>query len=150
MEVPPGSEGALSRIRKSGWLPILAHPERYHGARDFMELCRRWRAAGAYLQVNHGSLLGQYGDKPRARAWELIQAGAAAFLSSDYHPRPRHQLTVRKVREVVEEEGGRDAFDILTRVNPQRLMDDREPLTVPGFETKPALLSRLSSLLGRS
>jgi protein-tyrosine phosphatase len=150
MEVPPASEAALARIRKSGWIPLLAHPERYHGARDFMELCRRWRRAGALLQINHGSLLGQYGEKPRTRAWDLIQAGLAHYLSSDHHPRPRHALTVADVRQAMVAEGAEEAFLLLTRTNPQRLMDDREPLPVPGFEARPGLWTRLSSLLGRS
>lgn len=150
MEVPPGSEAALARIRNNGWIPILAHPERYHGAREFTELCRRWRRAGALLQINHGSLLGQYGEKPRTRSWELIQAGLAHYLSSDHHPRPRHPITVGAVRKAMVQEGAEESFLLLTRTNPQRLMDDREPLPVPGFEARPGLLSRISSLLGRS
>lgn len=149
LEVPPGSEAALARIRKSGWIPVLAHPARYHGTRNFIDQCRRWREAGGLLQVNHGSLLGQYGDKPRSRAWELLQLGLADYLSSDYHPRPRHGLSVAEVRSAMKEEGAEEAFLLLTRTNPQRLMDDREPLPVPGFEARPGLLGRVSSILGR-
>lgn len=148
MRVPPGTEAVLSRIRKNGWIPVVAHPERYHGLDDALDLPRRWKAAGALLQVNHGSVVGRYGDAPRNRALKMLQEGVIDYLSSDYHPRPRATLRVLEVRDLLEGEGALDSFHLLTRTNPQRLMDDKEPLPVPAFEVKPGFLTRIRSLLG--
>jgi protein-tyrosine phosphatase len=149
LSVPPQHEAVLYRIRAGGWIPVLAHPERYRGVDEAMEMPRRWRAAGAYLQVNHGSLLGRYGNEIRNRALRLLQAGEADYLSSDHHPRPGDVLSVGPVRELMRQMEAEESFLTLTRTNPQRLMEDREPLAVDGFEFKPGLFSRLSGLLGR-
>ena len=134
-----------------------AHPERYHGLDQALELPRRWKAAGAYLQLNHGSVVGRYGDSPRNRALKMLQEGVADYLSSDYHPRPGGRLRVAEVRDLLEGEGALDSFHLLTRTNPQRLMEDKEPLSVPGFEVKAGFLTRirirrllLPSLLSRT
>lgn len=148
-QIPPGTEAVLARIRRAGWIPVLAHPERYHGLDDELSLPRRWKAAGALLQINHGSLLGRYGSEPRSRALRLLQAGVADYLSSDHHPRPRSLLHVAPVREIFREMGAEESFLVLTRTNTQRLMDDKEPLPVPAFSARPGLLSRLDGWLGR-
>lgn len=148
MRVPPGTEAVLARIRENGWIPVVAHPERYHGLDEALDLPRRWKAAGALLQVNHGSVLGRYGDSPRNRALKMLQDGVADYLSSDYHPRPGARLHVAGVRDLLEEEGALESFQMLTRTNPQRLMEDKEPLAVPAFEVQPGFLTRIRSLLG--
>lgn len=148
MRVPPGTEAVLAGIRKQGWIPVVAHPERYHGLDQALDLPRRWKGAGALLQINHGSVLGRYGEPPRNRALKMLQDGVADYLSSDHHPRPGAGLHLAGVRELLEEEGALDSFHILTRTNPQRLMDDKEPLAAPPFEVRPGFLTRIRSLLG--
>lgn len=147
LRVPPGTEVVISRIRRAGWIPVLAHPERYHGLDPALALPRRWKAAGAVLQLNHGSLLGRYGTEPRARSLRLLQAGLADYLSSDYHPRPGFPLQVRDSWDLFREMEAEESFLTLTRTNPQRLMNDQEPLAVPGFSTRPGILSRLGGWL---
>lgn len=149
LKVPPGTEAVIATIRESGWVPILAHPERYRGLDQRLDLPRRWRRAGALLQVNHGSLIGQYGNEARSHAHRLLQAGLADYLSTDHHPRPDNAVRVPPVREFFEEAGAEESFMMLTRTNPQRLMDDVEPIPVPPVEAKPGLLSRLGVILGR-
>lgn len=148
-QVPPGTEAVLARIRRAGWIPVLAHPERYHGLDEALSLPRRWKATGALFQVNHGSLLGRYGTEPRSRAMRLLQAGMADYLSSDHHPRPGYALHVAPVRDLFRELDAEESFLTLTRVNTQRLMDDKEPLPVAGFAPRSGFLSRLDGWLGR-
>lgn len=147
LRVPPGTEAVITRIRRSGWIPILAHPERYHGLDPALALPRRWKAAGALLQVNHGSLVGRYGTEPRDRALRLVQAGLGDYLSSDYHPRPGFPLKVRDSWDLFREMEAEESFLALTRTNPQRLMNDQEPLPVPGFKARQGILARLGGWL---
>ena len=84
--VPFGAE-VLARIAASGWRPVLAHPERYRGARNLIEQAASWVDAGALLQLNHGSIAGRYGAGPLHAAEELLEAGMISYLSSDYHCR---------------------------------------------------------------
>ena len=128
MSVPPESARILTHIRNSGLIPVLAHPERYHGVMPGSTLPLEWKAAGALLQVNGGSLLGRYGKGPRANAIDLLTRGLADYLSSDFHARGSTQ-----VREYVgwlnERQGGEQA-QMLTGVNPGRLLRGEVPFPV--------------------
>jgi protein-tyrosine phosphatase len=133
MTVPPGATRPLAALRADGWIPVLAHPERYHGAgsspEEVVEAARRWRDAGAYLQVNGPALLGRYGQEARMRATTLMEAGMVDYLGSDYHCRGEPQIDeyVGMLRA-----GGHDeAVTLLTDTNPRRMLDGQPPLPVP-------------------
>jgi protein-tyrosine phosphatase len=145
MTVPPGSTRPLETLRADGWVPVLAHPERYHGAGStpahMVDAARRWRNAGAYLQVNGPALLGRYGPEARRRAVALLEAGVVDYMGSDYHARgePRIMEYMAVLRE-----GGHDgALTLLTETNPGRLLDGLPPLPVPPVRFARSLLDRL-------
>ena len=73
----------LERMRASGYLPLIAHPERYH----YMEHAdyRRLHDMGCLLQLNLPSILGFYGDYARVRGQYLLDRGWYAMAGSDCH-----------------------------------------------------------------
>jgi protein-tyrosine phosphatase len=131
MQVPPATEGVLRRIRASGLAPVVAHPERYHTPDRVVPLARMWRNAGAYLQVNHGSLTGRYGARVERRAWELLETGLVDYLATDHHGRPNLELHLDGVVQRLEELEAHEQVQMLARANPRRLLDGLEPLPVP-------------------
>ena len=78
-------EEEIRRLADAGYLPVLAHPERYLWATpgDY----ERWRAAGAAFQRNLGSAEGFYGSPAMMRAQYLIEKGYYTFLGTDMHNR---------------------------------------------------------------
>jgi protein-tyrosine phosphatase len=88
--VPPGAADILFRLRAQGWRPILGHPERYTGLS--LRVLQSWHASGALLQVNAGSLLGDYGPEARGRAWDLLRLGIADYLCGDFHARGKYRV----------------------------------------------------------
>jgi protein-tyrosine phosphatase len=145
MTVPPGAHRPLTALRAGGWIPLLAHPERYYGAGTSPAAvtaeARRWRDAGAYLQVNGPALLGRYGPEARMRAVALLEAGLVDYLASDYHSRgePRVADYVAWLRE----RGHDQATMLLTETNPRRLLSGQAPLPVPPIRLARSLLDRL-------
>jgi protein-tyrosine phosphatase len=139
MSIPVNSAGVLAHLRAEGWNPVVAHPERY--GEFTVPLAAAWRAAGACLQVNAGSLLGRYGPGPRAHAWGLLRLGMADYLSSDYHA--RGELRVAAARTVLEEAGGGEQARLLMEDNPARLLLDQPPLPVAPLPEHRSLLARL-------
>ena len=75
MQVPPGTGAVVQRLIDQGVVPIIAHPERYLGLDGALKIPEDWRARGARLQVNHGSLLGQYGAAVQGVATRLLRRG---------------------------------------------------------------------------
>ncbi len=81
---PPQLEEQLFRLRTRGALPVLAHPERYHG------LCRQKGrmeaiARTAALLVDVAALAGAHGPKAQESAQSLVQDGLAHACASDVH-----------------------------------------------------------------
>ncbi len=148
LRIPPGTGAVLAQIRESGWIPVVAHPERYHGMDAELRRPLQWRQVGALLQVNHGSVVGRYGTEARNRALRLLQAGVVDYLSTDHHPRPGHGLDVDAVRTFFREADADESFVRLTEVNPGRLLEGDMPVEVPGFTIRKSLLGRLGNILG--
>jgi protein-tyrosine phosphatase len=132
MMIPPNSAVAVRQLRGRGVIPINAHPERYSNMSTNIERLEAWRDAGAYIQVNAGSFVGQYGSTARKLAWMIAEHGLADYLSSDYHSRGR--CSVRACANAFLERGGGAQLRALTVTNPERLLRSEAPLPVEPLE----------------
>lgn len=167
-QMPPYGAAQLAVLREAGWIPVLAHPERYAGIARAPEVAAEWREH-AFFQVNAGSLIGEYGPEPRRAARLLLERGWADYLSSDYHARGSPGLVsarellleaegldpaggARPGRTEADEDGEEGQSEpvarLLTRVNPSRLLRNREPLAVPRLEFQSGVWDRLRGLFG--
>lgn len=143
MNVPPGAAEELFRIRMSGVVPVLAHPERYWGCTPDQVI--EWRRAGAVIQMDAALLFGRGAPSRLARA--LLADGLVDCIASDNHGDSR---SLGSARRWLEEAGAPEQAAILTHTNAERLLAD-QPLVpvapVPAAEA--GLVGRLRSLFGR-
>jgi protein-tyrosine phosphatase len=144
LTVPPRSTEVLAVVRAQGVRPVLAHPERYPHVAANPALVGGWRAGGAQLQLNGGSLLGRYGGSARRAALALLEAGAIDYVASDYHS--RGDPGVVGYTQLLEELLGPDAADRLLAENPRRVLAG-EPLLAPPPLPRRPLWRRLRELL---
>jgi len=149
LQIPPGTTQVIAEMRRQGYRPVIAHPERYTGLGKSLSLVGRWREAGALLQVNHGSLVGRYGHAAQVVAYRLLRQGWVDYLSSDFHGHASLKIYKKEAWEAFEQRGALETFDLLVRVNPARLLDDLEPIMVPILETDPPFLERLRGMIRR-
>ncbi len=83
-------------LRRRGYGLLIAHPERARGVLDGgLELLWPEIEAGALLQVNIGSLLGEHGPEALNAARTLLHRGLAFVLASDAHPGTREHTIGR-------------------------------------------------------
>ncbi len=129
----------VAAVRAQGRTPIIAHPERYRrdGGRIPIEEMRRWKEAGALLQVNGGSLLGDYTKSIEHTAWRLIEEGLADLVSSDHHADSR-PVSPRAVGRALARRGAGEQARLLLAENTGRVLDDRDLLPVPGLTARAA------------
>ena len=132
MTIPPNSAMAVRELRGRGVIPIVAHPERYSNMASSIGLIESWRDAGAYIQVNAGSFVGQYGNTAKRLAWKIVEQGWADYLSSDYHSRGR--CSVKACAAAMLERGGAAQLRAMTVTNPQRMLRSEAPLPVEPLE----------------
>jgi protein-tyrosine phosphatase len=145
MSVPPRSDAVLRHIRLTGRVPVIAHPERYHGVVEASPLPADWKEVGALLQINAGSVTGRYGPQARANAIDLLQRGLADYVCSDFHA--RGQPLTSKALRALEEAGAGEQADLLIRVNPLRLLEGAPPLKVPALPRQAGFMDRLRQWL---
>jgi protein-tyrosine phosphatase len=130
MRLPPiNAEYPIASIRRRGWIPVLAHPERYRNLDDGLMAMQRIRAAGACFQLNAGSLFGDYGTVAATHARNILSAGFADYVSSDYHA--RGAPGVRRFFDALVEGGFAVQAELLAVTNPARLLAGEMPLPVP-------------------
>lgn len=68
-----------------GWIPILAHVERYKRLFDDEACVMRLKEKGILLQINAFSLCEEHKEEIRRNAQYLVEHGLADFLGSDGH-----------------------------------------------------------------
>jgi len=144
MSLPPHSARAVTWLRSRRYIPIIAHPERYRGVESSMATVEEWRQAGAYLQVNCGSLLGRYGPEPRRVALTLLKRGWIDYLASDHHA--RGTLPHRATAELLDRLNGAEQAHMLLETNPKRILDGAAPLPVMPLAARPALWARIAGV----
>lgn len=73
----------LEKIRRKGWYPVLAHPERYvyMSRKDYRDI----KDSGVLFQLNIPSLYGSYGPEPEERALDLLKDGMYDLSGTDLH-----------------------------------------------------------------
>ena len=75
---------ATLKIKQAGYIPVLAHPERYNNLND-LEVLHRLIFNGLLFQVNIGSLIGYYSKHTQEFAEMLISKQMVAFFGTDCH-----------------------------------------------------------------
>jgi len=100
---------AIHNMKAMGYVPIIAHPERYSYLKwsDF-EIIRKM---GALIQVNASSLVGRHGTEVERTAHRLIKAGWVDFVASDIHVFRPNNLT--EAFRLVEKKAGRETAERL-------------------------------------
>lgn len=145
LHLPPGTVRVLRRVRQEGYFPIVAHPERYIGID--LNLAAAWRDAGAFLQVNYGSLDGRYGGDARRFAFGLLRRGMADYLASDFHGRLDQRLYRDEAAAVLHDLDGGEAFVHLCLTNPSRIFREELPMPVPLLPVERGFWARVKQTL---
>ena len=138
--LPVGTTDELERIRRSGVVPVVAHPERYYGCTG--DTVRAWRDAGAVIQTDATMLLARGPMTELARS--LLSAGLIDCLASDNHG-DRRSLAAARVW--LEEMGASEHAAILTHANAARILADEPTLPVPPLSLDRGVFQRLRELL---
>lgn len=115
----------LERFLKEGYVPVLAHPERYFCVMDHPELVYEWYRMGVIIQVNKGSILGRFGRRVQQTADRLLRHRLAAVAASDAHGPVIRTPDLTELEYVLDREYGPGCFDLLLEINPARILSEK-------------------------
>jgi protein-tyrosine phosphatase len=102
------AEALAERIEGSGFVPVIAHPERAQAVVADLGIAAALHGRGWLLQVNATSVLGYHGSAIEAAAWELLEDGLVDLFGSDGH-RAARPPTLDDAYRLVEARVGEEA-----------------------------------------
>ena len=137
--VPEQGGDELYRIRCSGVVPVLAHPERYWGCTAHK--VAQWRKAGAVIQMDTAGLAGRGRIAKLSR--QLLEQGLVDMFSSDNHGDSR---TLATARDWLLEVATPEHAALLTRTNAKLLLDGEQLLPVPPLPMSTGIFARFREL----
>lgn len=139
---PPYLDESLNGLIAAGYIPVLAHPERYPWMASANEPAEALIERGVVLQLTAPGLLGEYGSRVKRTAERLLRGGLYALAGSDRH-HPSGRRSLRDLRARIAALAGDETGRLLLEVNPGRLLG-REPLATPcPVERQSSFLERL-------
>lgn len=78
-------EDTLYELSYAGFVPILAHPERYDFFQKDYKMVDSLRENGVLFQANYASILGYYDNKSKKLLKYMLKKGYIDFLGTDIH-----------------------------------------------------------------
>jgi protein-tyrosine phosphatase len=125
-QLPAGFAEILFRIRLNKITPVLAHPERNIGFQDDPATLVELINQGALVQMDAGSLTGQFGKECRRFSERLLRAGAVHLVGSDAHqPQGRDFFVLKEAYDKIKAEGGSETAQRLFYTNPQQIWEGK-------------------------
>ena len=121
-------DGYLRALADCGYIPVVAHPERYNAIQADPALLKHWHERGYVLQLNKGSILGAFGPDPQAAAMAALETRLAGLIASDAHSATRRTPNMNGLYQWLEENCDREYAHLLTERNPARLIAGRQIL----------------------
>lgn len=115
----------LYELVKSGYRPILAHPERYADIINDPSSAEDLVHRDIYLQLNAGSLIGHYGRSVKNTAWYLLEMGFTHFLASDDHCKSEDYslpAAMDEIRKQIDDY----TVELLTVINPKKMLNNEK------------------------
>ena len=86
----------IYRFVENGYVPIIAHPERYSYVQDDIEYVEELAEMGALFQSNYGSIIGMYGEKAKKTVKKLLKQNLIHFWVLMYIDQNRYILKYLK------------------------------------------------------
>lgn len=109
---------ALEKLSEAGYKLVLAHPERYDFVRRSPEILIELYRKEIILQVNKGSLLGEFGRRAFRAADYMLAKGLAGAVASDAHDPVLRSPELEETARILDLHYGGAASEILLEETP--------------------------------
>mgnify|MGYP004662253375 FL=1 len=119
---PMNDKEVIYRLVENGYIPIIAHPERYPFIQENPDYLFELEEMGALFQANYGSIIGMYGLKAKKTLKILLKNNLISFFGSDVH-RPEQVYNkmpkiIKKLKKIISNE----EFEEFTEINLEKVL----------------------------
>ena len=116
----------LKESISKGYVPIIAHPERYEWFDKNYEEFKKLKDIGVKFQINYGSIMGLYGNMPKKNVIRLLKDNMVDLIGTDSHGNGKVyenlSQSILKIKKICGEEN----FKVYTETNPQRIINNKD------------------------
>lgn len=106
-------------MQLEGYIPIIAHAERYPYVEDHIEWLEDFIKAGALVQINYASIK-SHADTTR----ELLQRNMVHIIGTDAHQSEWRSPDISAYKDEIKKIISKETFDKLSTINPLKVIDD--------------------------
>jgi protein-tyrosine phosphatase len=106
-----------------GFIPVIAHVERYEFAGENPENVAQLRDLGAMIQINADAVLGLDGHPAKKLCRVLLRKGLVDMIASDSHGISERACHMRQCYEFVEKKYGAETAEKLFITNPAQVLE---------------------------
>lgn len=119
----------LAAIIKKGFIPLIAHPERYYYVQDNMEILDDYLSMGCLLSGDILGMTGKYGRREEKTLKRLLLDGKLFCLAVDAHKAADYELEMPRKRllKLLKDEG---KVEELLTTNPGKIIRGEQPIVV--------------------
>ena len=119
---PMNDKEVIYRLVENGYIPIIAHPERYPFIQENPDYLYELEEMGALFQANYGSIIGMYGLKAKKTLKILLKNNLISFFGSDAHRPEQVYNTMPKIIKKLKKIISNEEFEEFTEINPERVL----------------------------
>lgn len=123
------SSEIIEEIVKNGYIPIIAHPERYPYVQKDIKFIKNLIKKGALLQANYASIDGYYGTIAKKTVIKLLKSRMIQFLGSDVHDKKTIYVNIPQYIKKISKYLSENEIDELVYKNPIKVIHD-EVITI--------------------
>jgi len=144
LSFPDGYEDEIFKVQLKGITPIIAHPERYRGVQNNIDLVKRWIDRGYLIQIDCASIIGGFGQETKIVAVELLKNGLCHLIGSDAHNDKNRNFFLKQALLEAQKIIGKDQVLIIQN-NSKKILNGEIPLNYSIQTKKDSIFRKFSS-----
>lgn len=117
-------KNGLQELLFEGYIPILAHAERYIYIRNDLNNIRELIETGIYFQINAMSIIGEMGRDCKKAARVLLKYNGVHFIATDSHSEFTRAPRIKKAIDYITKKYGDSYAEELLYKNPSKVVNN--------------------------
>lgn len=120
-----GLDDVIFDLRNKGYIPVIAHPERYAFIKENPKTIENLIDKGALFQANIGSFIGSYGKRSKEIAILFIKHNILTFIGTDtHHTKNPFYNSIDEVKELLKKYISEDKINDLFINNATKVINN--------------------------
>lgn len=124
--IPMNVYEEFNKLQDQGYVPVLAHPERYDFVTKDVKNLIPLIDAGVLIQANIGSIIGKYGKNPQKNIKKMLKLNMVHLLGSDSHTTSVYEIYNKAMKKIKKTLKNDEMLSVILDENPNKILNNEE------------------------